>query len=85
MRILYFHCTNFLCLSFLLLQDKIALGLKELRNKMVFFFSMFNALFVLIVFMLTLHKDTLYIEWPFGVKENITYTEDEHVSGSDAI
>ena len=40
---------------------------------------MFNALFVLIVFMLTLHKDTLYINWPFGVKENITYTEDEHV------
>ena len=60
-------------------QDKIAAGLKELRNKAVFFFSMFNALFVLIVFMLTLHKDTLYINWPFGVKENITYTEDEHV------
>ena len=55
------------------------MGLKELRNKAVFFFSMFNALFVLIVFMLTLHKDTLYINWPFGVKENITYTEDEHV------
>ena len=53
--------------------------MKELRNKAVFFFSMFNALFVLIVFMLTLHKDTLYINWPFGVKENITYTEDEHV------
>ena len=29
--------------------------------------------------MLTLHKDTLYINWPFGVKENITYTEDEHI------
>ena len=46
---------------------------------MVFFFSVFNALFVLIVFMLTLHKDTLHIDWPFGVKENITYTEDEQV------
>ena len=57
-------------------QDAIAAGLKELRNKMVFFFSVFNALFVLIVFMLTLHKDTLHIDWPFGVKENITYTED---------
>ena len=60
-------------------QDAIAAGLKELRNKMVFFFSVFNALFVLIVFMLTLHKDTLHIDWPFGVKENITYTEDEQV------
>ena len=60
-------------------QDQITAGLKELRNKMVFFFSVFNALFVLIVFMLTLHKDTLHIDWPFGVKENITYTEDEQV------
>jgi len=25
--------------------------------------------------MLTLHKDTLYIDWPFGVKENITILE----------
>ena len=49
---------------------------------MVFFFSVFNALFVLIVFMLTLHKDTLHIDWPFGVKENITYTEDEQVGTS---
>ena len=62
-------------------QDAIAAGLRELRNKMVFFFSVFNALFVLIVFMLTLHKDTLHIDWPFGVKENITYTEDEQVGG----
>jgi chitin synthase len=54
-------------------------GLTELRNKAVFFFSVFNALFVLIVFMLTLHKDTLHIDWPFGVKENITITEDEQV------
>jgi hypothetical protein len=45
----------------------------------VFFFSVFNALFVLIVFMLTLHKDTLHIDWPFGIKENITITEDEQV------
>lgn len=60
-------------------QALITQGLKELRNKSVFFFSMFNALFVLIVFMLTLHKDTLYIEWPFGVRENITITEDEQV------
>ena len=46
----------------------------------MFFFSVFNALFVLIVFMLTLHKDTLHIDWPFGIKENITITEDEQVN-----
>ena len=57
-------------------QAKIANDLKELRNKSVFFFSVFNALFVLIVFMLTLHKDTLYIDWPFGARQNITYFEE---------
>jgi len=56
-----------------------AAGLKELRDKSVFFFAMFNALFVLIVFMLTLNKDILHIDWPFGVKENITFTEDNQV------
>merc|ERR1719334_2465847 len=60
-------------------QALIAAGLKELRDKSVFFFAMFNALFVLIVFMLTLNKDILHIDWPFGVKENITITEDSQV------
>lgn len=36
---------------------------------------MMNALFVLIVFLLTLKKDYLHIKWPFGVKTNITYDE----------
>ncbi len=66
-------------LSLSIFQAQIKQGLVELRNKAVFFFSVFNALFVLIVFMLTLHKDSLYIDWPFGVKENITITEDEQV------
>merc|ERR1719348_44835 len=60
-------------------QAQITAGLKELRDKSVFFFAMFNALFVLIVFMLTLNKDTLHIDWPFGVKTNITITEDARV------
>ena len=60
-------------------QAKIALGLKELRDKSVFFFAVFNALFVLIVFMLTLNKDILHIDWPFGVKENSTLTKDNQV------
>ena len=50
---------------------------------------MFNALFVLIVFMLTLNKDILHIDWPFGVKTNITITDDNQVlllsSSSDHI
>jgi hypothetical protein len=29
--------------------------------------------------MLTLNKEILYIPWPFGVKENITFTEDNQV------
>jgi len=60
-------------------QAQITAGLKELRDKSVFFFAMFNALFVLIVFMLTLNKDILHIDWPFGVKTNITITEDARV------
>ena len=57
-------------------QAEIALGLKDLRNYMVFFFVVLNTLFILIVFMLTLSKDDLYIEWPFGVVENATMMED---------
>ena len=60
-------------------QAVITRGLKELRDKAVFFFSIFNALFVLIVFMLTLNKDILHIDWPFGVKTNITITDDNQV------
>merc|ERR1719410_168855 len=60
-------------------QAIITAGLKELRDKAVFFFSIFNALFVLIVFMLTLNKDILHIDWPFGVKTNITITDDNQV------
>ena len=61
------------------LQKKIEQGLKELRDMAVFYFAMFNALFVLIVFMLTLNKDVLHIDWPFGIKENITITEANEV------
>ncbi|XP_014282325.1 chitin synthase chs-2 isoform X2 [Halyomorpha halys] len=55
---------------------RIAADLKELRNKSVFAFFMMNALFVLIVFLLQLNKDNIHVEWPFGVKTNITYVEE---------
>ena len=60
----------------LCLQARIAADLIELRNKSVFAFFMFNALFVLIVFLLQLNKDMLHVDWPLGVKTNITYIEE---------
>lgn len=57
-------------------QARIAADLIELRNKSVFAFLMFNALFVLIVFLLQLNKDQLHVIWPLGVKTNITYVEE---------
>jgi hypothetical protein len=60
----------------LTIQARIAEDLKELRNKAVFAFFMFNALFILIVFLLQLNKDQLHIDWPLGVRTNITYIEE---------
>ncbi|KAG1661767.1 Chitin synthase chs-2 [Nymphon striatum] len=57
-------------------QLRVANDLKELRNKSVFAFFMFNALFILIVFLLQLNKENLHIDWPLGVKTNITYIEE---------
>ena len=58
------------------MQARIANDLIELRNKSVFFFIMFNALFILIVFLLQLNKGALHVDWPLGVKTNITYIEE---------
>ncbi|XP_076243610.1 hyaluronan synthase-like protein kkv [Calliopsis andreniformis] len=55
---------------------RIAGDLVELRNKSVFAFFMFNALFVLIVFLLQLNKDQLHVVWPLGAKTNITFIEE---------
>jgi len=57
-------------------QALVAQGLKELRDTVVFYFAMGNAIFVIIVFLLTLNKDKIYLEWPFGIKENITINEE---------
>ena len=54
-------------------QAKIAGDLKELRNMVVFTFFIINALYVTVVFLLTLEKDTVYIRWPLGIKYNMTY------------
>nr|ALM23645.1 chitin synthetase 1b [Leptinotarsa decemlineata] len=55
---------------------RIAKDLIELRNKSVFAFIMFNALFVLVVFLLQLNKDQIHVKWPLGVRTNITYIEE---------
>lgn len=57
-------------------QERVAKDLVELRNKSVFAFFMFNSLFVLIVFLLQLNKDKIHIDWPFGIKTNITFIEE---------
>jgi chitin synthase len=57
------------------MQARIAKDLKELRNSSVFGFFMINALFVLIVFLLQLNKDSLHVKWPISARINVTYDE----------
>lgn len=45
---------------------------------MVMTFFMINALFVLVVFLLTLQKDILHVNWPINPKENFTYITDHN-------
>ncbi|XP_071447222.1 chitin synthase chs-2-like [Hetaerina americana] len=59
-------------------KKKIAEDLKQLRDKSVFAFFMLNAFFVVIVFLLQLHRDLLHVTWPLGVKNNITYIPEQH-------
>ncbi|KAK8746556.1 hypothetical protein OTU49_017078, partial [Cherax quadricarinatus] len=56
-------------------QKKMEGDLKELRNVAVFSFAMMNAIFVIICFLLQLNKDVIHIDWPLGVKTNITFIE----------
>ncbi|XP_055339355.1 chitin synthase chs-2-like [Paramacrobiotus metropolitanus] len=60
-------------------QQRIANDLKELRNKSVFMYFMFNALFILIVFLLQLNKYHLHVDWPLGVKTNVTIINNQPV------
>lgn len=49
--------------------------LKGLRDISVFAFTMGNALFVLIVFLLQLNKQYLHVRWPLNVKNNIIFDQ----------
>lgn len=57
-------------------QARVASELRELRNRVVFAIFMLNALFILAVFLLQLHKDIIHVEWPFGAKVNATINPD---------
>lgn len=56
-------------------KEKIEQSLKDLRDKMVLAFFMLNALFVTVLFLLQLNKDTIYMNWPLGAKTNISYDQ----------
>lgn len=49
--------------------------LKALRDISVFAFTMGNALFVLVVFLLQLNKQYLRVRWPLNVKNNIIFDQ----------
>ena len=59
-------------------QEKLQADLKMLRNQVVFTFFMLNALFVVTVFLMQLHQDTIYIEFPEMGRVNITWIQDEN-------
>lgn len=45
---------------------------------MVYTFFMINALFVLVIFLLTLKKDIIHLNWPYNPKINFTYVDNEN-------
>ena len=63
-------------------EKKQARELIGLRNQMVFSFSMLNGLFILVVYMLQRYKDTIFIPWPLGCKEFVTYSNEDQVISS---
>nr|XP_022916186.1 uncharacterized protein LOC111426064 [Onthophagus taurus] len=57
---------------------RIAEDLKDLRDKVVMSFFMINAIFVLVIFLLTVKKDDIHLNWPFNAKSNFTYNTGEN-------
>lgn len=48
-------------------------ALKDLKNNVSFAFLMINAVFVILVFLLQLEKESIHINWPFGSDTNVSY------------
>ncbi|XP_071565926.1 chitin synthase chs-2 isoform X3 [Temnothorax nylanderi] len=57
-------------------QNKITQELMNSRDAYLSKFFMLNALFVLIVFLMQLNKDTLHLQWPLGMKYNVTFNSE---------
>ncbi|KAK1127233.1 hypothetical protein K0M31_003777 [Melipona bicolor] len=57
-------------------QQKITKGLINIRNEYLLKFFMINIIFIVAIFLLQINKDILYIQWPFAIEYNITYTND---------
>merc|ERR1712136_425623 len=59
--------------------------LKDLRNQSVFTFFMINAIYVTVVFLLTLSKDEVSIRWPLQISYEIEYSYDPTINSSSVI
>jgi chitin synthase len=70
-KLLLHNC--YMNFQFCFFQGKIAQELINCRDAYLSKFFMINALFVLIVFLMQLKKEVLHLQWPLGMKYNITY------------
>lgn len=59
-------------------------SLLQFRNNVSIAYFMLNALYVLALFTLQLHKDSLYIVWPVGGTSRIIYIVESKVSFDSA-
>ncbi|XP_048522963.1 chitin synthase chs-2 [Dendroctonus ponderosae] len=55
-------------------KEKVARDLKDLRDRMAMSFFFINIIFVVVVFLLTIKKEILHLQWPFNPKVNFTYS-----------
>nr|AHY28560.1 chitin synthase II [Anthonomus grandis] len=55
-------------------KEKVAKDLKDLRDRMTMSFFALNVFFVTVVFLLTIKKDILHLNWPFNPTVNFTYS-----------
>jgi len=66
-------------------EKKTAQELKDLRNQSVFTFFILNAIYVTVVFLLTLEKDKVFIRWPLQISYDIEYSYDPSLMTSTVV
>uniref|UniRef100_A0A7G3ABH8 chitin synthase n=1 Tax=Lutzomyia longipalpis TaxID=7200 RepID=A0A7G3ABH8_LUTLO len=59
-------------------KNSVATALKDLRDMAVFAFVMINVIFVLTVLLLQMNKEQIHIQWPFEVKNFLSYDSDNN-------